>query len=380
MSTVIKLPNGKWRVQIRRKGFNRVDKVFASEKEARDFSAKEESHFLKKAGEGLLKSGKLDGSITLQEIWDEFCLSIDYLDNRESTRKRYACSAKAFLPEIGAISVQNLDRHDIQLYLNRRALKFSPDTVRNDKAAISTLLSYATRVGYARENVALHYLKIPKIKSRVVRISMDEWHAIEKQAKTMGVVFYGLVRFIFATAMRVGEAVQIKASQVDFIRNQIIIPRENLKNNEPRILDITPGIRPVLKELCLHAKQNGSEWIFWTATHRGPNKGEKVPLKWPQHAFKRCCKDAGVSDKYTFHSIRHEVISRHAETGDYSELDLISVVSGHGSTQSLKPYLHLLPQRARESFIRNTNQLDAIRGYYKPAALKRSDQGTNGDS
>jgi integrase len=56
-------------------------------------------------------------------------------------------------------------------------------------------------------------------------------------------------------------------------------------------------------------------------------------------AFERACERADING-LTFHDLRHEALSRLAERGDLSMLELASI-SGHKTLQMLKRYTHL---------------------------------------
>jgi len=56
-------------------------------------------------------------------------------------------------------------------------------------------------------------------------------------------------------------------------------------------------------------------------------------------AFEHACRRAGIDD-YRWHDLRHEALSRLAERGDLSVLEL-AAVSGHKTLQMLKRYTHL---------------------------------------
>jgi integrase len=56
-------------------------------------------------------------------------------------------------------------------------------------------------------------------------------------------------------------------------------------------------------------------------------------------AFEYACRRAGIDD-YRWHDLRHEALSRLAERGDLSVLEL-AAVSGHKTLQMLKRYTRL---------------------------------------
>jgi integrase len=61
------------------------------------------------------------------------------------------------------------------------------------------------------------------------------------------------------------------------------------------------------------------------------------------HAFSYACDRAKIRN-FTFHDLRHEALSRLAERGDFSVLEL-AAVSGHKTLQMLKRYTHLQAER-----------------------------------
>ena len=61
------------------------------------------------------------------------------------------------------------------------------------------------------------------------------------------------------------------------------------------------------------------------------------------HAFNAACIRAEL-ENYTWHDLRHEALSRLAERGDFSVLEL-AAVSGHKTLQMLKRYTHFQAER-----------------------------------
>ena len=68
-----------------------------------------------------------------------------------------------------------------------------------------------------------------------------------------------------------------------------------------------------------------------------------MPRRTLYAAFSRACERAGIKN-LTFHDLRHEALSRLAESGDFSALEL-AAVSGHKTLQMLKRYTHLQAER-----------------------------------
>lgn len=136
------------------------------------------------------------------------------------------------------------------------------------------------------------------------------------------------VRLAVATAMRQGELLNLAWKDVD-LENRVALLRET-KNGEARAVPLSSDAVAVLKALPVNIK------------------GLVLPQarRTLYGAFTRAAGRAGIED-LTFHDLRHEALSRLAERGDFSVLEL-AAVSGHKTLQMLKRYTHLQAARLPE--------------------------------
>jgi integrase len=74
-------------------------------------------------------------------------------------------------------------------------------------------------------------------------------------------------------------------------------------------------------------------------------KGKVIPLgrMTLYKAFERACDRASI-ENYCWHDLRHEALSRLAERGDFTVLEM-AAVSGHKTLQMLKRYTHLQAEK-----------------------------------
>ena len=128
--------------------------------------------------------------------------------------------------------------------------------------------------------------------------------------------------------MRQGELLGLRWENVD-LKNRVAL-LEMTKNGESRAVPLSSDAAAVLAAL----PRSIDGFVFSV---------ERMTL---YHAFTAACKRAKLNN-YTWHDLRHEALSRLAERGDFSVLEL-AAVSGHKTLQMLKKYTHLQAAKLAE--------------------------------
>jgi len=128
--------------------------------------------------------------------------------------------------------------------------------------------------------------------------------------------------------MRQGELLNLDWKDIDKKRRlALLLDPEKIKTEEPRAVPLTSRALAVLESI----PRSTTGKVFPV---------ERLTL---YHAFVAACKRAGIKD-YTWHDLRHEALSRLAERGDLSVLEL-AAISGHKTLQMLKRYTHLQAEK-----------------------------------
>lgn len=152
-----------------------------------------------------------------------------------------------------------------------------------------------------------------------------------------------LIAFQLQTAARRGEALNLLWENVDFGRRSAYLPET--KNGQPRELPL----RSDLIELMQRLPKN-NERVF-------PITEEALKGAWS-----RIVAEADALDLH-LHDLRHEGISRVAETGKFGLVDL-QAFSGHRDVRMLMRYSHLcttkLAERLDEAFGGDTASTDNV--------------------
>ena len=128
--------------------------------------------------------------------------------------------------------------------------------------------------------------------------------------------------------MRQGELLGLRWGNVDLKNRVALLPLT--KNGDSRAVPLSSEAVAVLVAL----PRPIDDVVF---------PAERLTL---YHAFTAACKRAGLTD-FTWHDLRHEALSRLAERGDFSVLEL-AAVSGHKTLQMLKKYTHLQASKLAE--------------------------------
>lgn len=166
----------------------------------------------------------------------------------------------------------------------------------------------------------------------------------------MWTVFFSIQAW---TGMRDGEVARLRAEDIDFGRNVIII--RHTKTNEPRLVPIPPDIKTLLSE---YLKELEGSYMFPTT------REEKLPyVSWAAWAyqFKERVKRLGIKrQNLTAYSLRHSFITRQLD--EDVNLKKVQLIVGHKRIETTAKYTHL-SMKSLQRVIDN----DRLRSLYQTA-------------
>jgi len=235
--------------------------------------------------------------------------------------KFFGCSPKQLTPE---------HVRQYQLHLLRKKVSWS--TFNQSVCALRFL--YGTTLGRKDDIPRLPYGKKPK---RIpVVLSRDEvmkfLQCILSRKQRM------LLTTMYATGMRVGEAVQLSVNDIDSRRMTILVARG--KGNKQRLVPLSPKLLTELR-------------LFWQ-THRNPvwlfpSREPDRPLRIA--SVDRMCARArvraGLKRRFNTHVLRHTFATELLEAG----VDLFSIqkILGHRSLSTTAHYTHVRRSHLQEA-------------------------------
>lgn len=329
MASIIKV-DGRWRAQVRRKGFPTETRTFDVKAQAAAWAAKIEADMM------ALKHNdtRIIAGMTLADLIDRYNAEVGKI---KAFGKNKVSVLAILRDRIGAKTLPGLSVDVLMDYVRaRHAAGAGGVTIGIDLSYLGSLLKTAqnlwrlpvdlTVVASARAN--LQYLGLStKSKERERRPTDDELARIIayfKAKKRQRVPIVEVIPFAVATAMRLGEIIALKWADVNEADRTVIIrdrkhPTEKAGNDQEV---------PLLGDAFKIAM-------------RQPRKDDRIfPITEGTIStiFPRACNELKIVD-LTFHDLRHEGVSRLFEQG-YT-IEQVALVSGHKDWKMLKRYVQL---------------------------------------
>ncbi|MCK6390465.1 MAG: site-specific integrase, partial [Azonexus sp.] len=211
---------------------------------------------------------------------------------------------------------------DLQDFITDRLGEVAPATVDRDLDMLSQVIRYSAEVWkIAAVESPFVGLRRPKyFNERDRRLSRQEEHRLLEAADADANPFVTpAVILALETAARRGELLSITPGDV-FLDERYILLRET-KNGRSRKVPLTKRALEVITALMSDSTSDQEPLLNLT-----PN-ALKVAF------FKRVIPASGIQDLH-FHDLRHEAISRLAESGQFQLIEL-QTISGHRDTRML---------------------------------------------
>ncbi len=342
MASFNRLPSGKWRAQVRRKG-HALGETFTLKRDAETWARRIESEI----DSGRTPTRKnVSGVKTLGALIDLHIADMQEVGKPLGRSKAY--SLDLLKDRLGNVRFENLDREKIiQFGKSRTKEGAGPVTLGIDIGYIGTLLTHGAAVhglplSPEQVNLARVALKVlglvGKGKERDRRPTDEELEALfayfrpgDKTAFPME----RIIKYAIATAMRLNEICTVEWPGLNARLRTLFIqdrkdPREKVGNDQT---------------IPLLGVSGYDAWELLMEQRRCPD-GNSVRIfpynsKSVGTAFHRACEALGIEDLH-FHDLRHEGTSRLFEAG--FEIPQVALVTGHKDWKMLRRYTHLRPQ------------------------------------
>ena len=332
MATFRQRESGYWQAIVRRKGWPVESRSFPKRLDAEMWARDVEN----KMDRGVFQSTSEAEKTTVTDLVKRFVKEFaphHYRVRDGNEAWRFQCER---LDEwFGEYALAAIDQNLVARFRDERLAgsadrqAVSESTARKELYMLSKLFGFAERecgITLPRGNPVERIRKPSEGAGRDRRLSDAEFAAVLVECgKSRNRHLLPAVRLAVATAMRQGELLGLRWKNVD-LKNRVAL-LEMTKNGDSRAVPLSSEAVAVLTALPRDLR------------------GRVLPVErlTLTRALQRACTRAGVAD-YRWHDLRHEALSRLAERGDFSVLEL-AAVSGHKTLQMLKRYTHLQAEK-----------------------------------
>ena len=323
--------SGYWQVRVRRKGWPVQSRTFRTKGQAEAWARAIEADMDK----GAFVSGALAERTLFKDIATRFAKEFAPLHYRGAGWQH---KLARLVDRLGPFSLASLTQDRVAWYRDQRlqdpdprfkdpqnAPSISGATVKTELDLLSKVLGVASkefRIPLPSGNPVAMIRKPTGNPSRDRRLDREEFDrllaACERSRNTW--LKPGL-QISVETAMRQGELLALRWDDVD-LKKCVAFLRVT-KNGDSRAVPLSSRAIALLDSLPRSID------------------GRVLPQEKQglHEAFKTACKRAGLED-FHWHDLRHEAISRLAERGDLSILEL-SAISGHRTQRTLQIYVQM---------------------------------------
>lgn len=227
---------------------------------------------------------------------------------------------------------------------------------------------YIPRVGRIPKGNFIPYIFTHEELHRIFSAA-DQMRLPSPNSRSMLIIMPAILRTLYSTAMRVGEALALKNEDVDLERQTIII--KNSKNRTQRIAPINPSLKVVLKQYISYRNQIPVKGLEKSSSPFFVNLSGKTCC---QHAiltrFVEILHAANIPYKGhqkgpRIHDLRHtacvHAMERMVRNGKdiYCTIPYIAAYMGHKRLESTDSYLRLT-QEMYPDLIKTTMSIDRL--------------------
>lgn len=316
----------KWQVQIRRAGVRPMSKSFTLRKDALEWAR----HIERQADRQELPTDpKALQSVTFGDLIRRYR---DTVSPRKKTARAETYVLNAFLShKICSRRLSELRTEDFAGYRDDRLKVIQPTSLKRELTPVRHLFEVA------REEWGLPLKENPLLKLKLEapdqprerRLRPGELDVILSEAqRCRNKLMVPIIRWALATAMRRGEIVRMKWSNLNREQRTLLIP--DTKNGQSRTIPLSAAAMGLLDE-----QDQANDHIF-------PIAGNAVRLAWEKLKIR-----AGIEDLH-FHDLRHEAISLFFEMG--LTVPEVALISGHKDMRMLFRYSHATRQNILKQF------------------------------
>ena len=314
--------NGKWHVEVRRKGHRKVYQTFVQKSDARGFINKVENEIQQQKYKDISEAANTTFKVALHRYIRE-----KLTDKKDKQRERSKLNV-ILRHHIVKHNLSELKTSDFAKYRDDRvAAGVTNSTINRELSAMRVAIQTSIDEWdcYIPENPVKSLVKLPENPARERRLEAGEYEKLMEACKrsnkwaSPSIFWCPAINFAIETAMRLSEQLSMTWQNVDLTKRTAFLSAEITKGNRSRTVPLTDKAIQVLNEIPRHIR------------------GKVFPMSLNYHnkGWRALIKRAGIVG-LRWHDFRREATSRLFERG--LSLTEVQSITGHRTLQMLSTY------------------------------------------
>jgi len=308
----------------------------------------------KKAGE-VLRAEYSPSSLALSQVFEAYARSGEYSGKRSISRERKRFE-KLVEPILGNKSIRAIDVTDVQAVMAALNSSLSDATRNRYLAMLRSIFRFSIAQGFSDKDPSRSIKLRREVPVKLYEVT-DEFigrlrNAVRWLAKTDPSTAC-LVELLLHTGMRIGEALPLQWSDVNFSTRQISL--RLTKSGKARHVPISDDCLALLARRVDMTADCLWGWLF-------PSSRGRSHMTRPVRAWKRACQAVGLPPSLRFHDLRHTFASVCVKDG--IPLYTVQGLLGHSSIRMTERYSSL----ASEDLLKASCRLSSTLGFGMEAA------------
>ena len=289
----------------------------------------------------------------MEEYVDEF---LDYLEYEKkysiNTLVGYKVDLEQFLTYLKdyGVDYKEIDYSRISDYLAYlHKLDYSATSINRHLSALRSFYSFLIDRGYTETN-PFKIVHGPKKEKKLPNyLKYDEFEDLVNTCKedTLGLRNRMILELLFATGLRVSEAINVKLGDIDFKNREIKVVG---KGKKARIVYFNKVCQKVMSEYVLNARQEllkgkSSEYLLLN------HLGNQITRRGIQTVLDKLINESSVKRKISPHTLRHTFATLLLNEG--MDIREVQELLGHERLSTTSIYTHVSNEELRRVYLQN---------------------------
>lgn len=263
----------------------------------------------------------------------------------ENTKNSYIEDLKNFGEYFNKKSLKNIDKNDIDKYINDLSKNISSKSLSRHISTLKTFYKYLLIDGFVKENPAGHLKTPKKVKSlpkilseeevtRLLDIELKDDYSYRNKA---------MLELMYSSGLRVSELINLKVNDIDLSMNLV---RVFGKGSKERVIPVGDYASMALNEYLTSHRGNlmktPTDYLFLNS--RGTLMTRQAFFK----IIKQRKIECSIKSEVSPHTLRHSFASHLLKYG--ADLRTIGELLGHADVSSTQIYTHISNEKLKENY------------------------------